>query len=155
MGLPRVCSERRLADTLNRAELVALVRPVSESLCRTSLRIMALRPDEFYDHAVAAADSARRLPLARMTGWEVAPFELDGLRVSPLRPPALSEPTRHGEDPSDCDDCRSRNEGIWFDHHWRLAQITGVGVPLVLRLYPRDHYDRAELPDELAAELAC
>ena len=58
---------------------------------------MALRPDEFYDHALASADGERRLPLARMTGWEISPFEPDGLRVSPVLP----EPARHGEDPSD------------------------------------------------------
>jgi hypothetical protein len=32
---------------------------------------MALRPDEFYDRAVSIADEERRLPLARMTGWEI------------------------------------------------------------------------------------
>ena len=114
---------------------------------------MALRPDEFYDHAVAAADSGHRLPLARMTGWEISPFEPDGLRVSPLRPPVLPEPARHGEDPSDCGTCRNRNDGIWFNDRWRLARIPGVGVPLVLMLFPRDHYDMADLPDDLAAEL--
>jgi diadenosine tetraphosphate (Ap4A) HIT family hydrolase len=114
---------------------------------------MALRPDEFYDHAVAVADGERRLPLARMTGWEISPFESDGLRVAPLRPPVLPEPARHGEDPSDCNACRKRDEGIWFNDDWRLARIPGVGVPLVLMLYPRDHYDMADLPDELAAEL--
>ena len=56
---------------------------------------MALRPDQFYDHAVAAADGEKRLPLARMTRWEISPFEPEGLRVSPLRPPALPEPARH------------------------------------------------------------
>jgi diadenosine tetraphosphate (Ap4A) HIT family hydrolase len=92
---------------------------------------MALRPEEFYEHAVAAADAERRLPLARMTGWDISPFEQDGLRVAPLR----------------------RDEGIWFDERWRLTRIIGVGVPLVLMLHPRDHYDLADLPDELAAEL--
>ncbi|WP_285549578.1 hypothetical protein [Streptomyces lavendulae] len=114
---------------------------------------MALRPDEFYDHARAAADDGLRLPLARMTGWEVSPFEAEGLRVSALRPPVLPEPPRHGEDPAACGECRSRDEGIWLDDRWRLARIPGVGVPLVLMLYPRDHYDMADLPDDLAAEL--
>jgi diadenosine tetraphosphate (Ap4A) HIT family hydrolase len=114
---------------------------------------MALRPEEFYDHALGAADGEGRLPLARMTEWEISPFEQAGLRVAPLRPPVLPEPARHGEDPADCNDCRRRDEGIWLDDRWRLTRIGGVGVPLVLMLYPRDHYDLADLPDDLAAEL--
>jgi len=114
---------------------------------------MALSHDEFYSHALAAADSERRLPLARMTGWDISPFERDGLRVTPLRPPVLPEPARHGEDPSDCFGCRNRDEGIWFDTKWRLTRISEVGVPLVLMLHPRDHYDLTDLPNELAAEL--
>jgi diadenosine tetraphosphate (Ap4A) HIT family hydrolase len=114
---------------------------------------MALHPDRFHDHAIAAADSERRLPLARMTGWDVSPFEPAGLRVAPLRPPVLPEPARHGEDPTDCGICPKRNEGLWFNDHWRLTRVPGVGVPLVLMLYPRAHYDMADLPDELAAEL--
>ncbi|MFB7944761.1 hypothetical protein ACFC6L_07535 [Kitasatospora phosalacinea] len=114
---------------------------------------MAMTPDEFYDHARAAADGELRLPLARMTSWDISPFEPEGLRVSPLRPPVLPEPPRHGEDPADCGICRDRDEGLWFTDHWRLGQVTGVGVPLALMLYPRDHYDLAELPDELAAEM--
>ncbi|MCX4803877.1 hypothetical protein OG594_19880 [Streptomyces sp. NBC_01214] len=114
---------------------------------------MALRPEEFYARARAAADDERRLPLARMTGWEISPFEPDGLRVAPLHPPVLPEPARHGEDPSDCNACRNWDEGIWLNDHWRLTRITGVGVPLVLMLHPRDHFDLADLSDELAAEL--
>jgi diadenosine tetraphosphate (Ap4A) HIT family hydrolase len=114
---------------------------------------MALRPDEFYDRALAAGDSERRLPLSRMTGWDISPFEQDGLRVAPLRPPVLPEPARQGEDPADCNSCRSRDEGIWLNDRWRLTRIEGVGVPLVLMLHPRDHYDMADLPNELAAEL--
>jgi diadenosine tetraphosphate (Ap4A) HIT family hydrolase len=75
------------------------------------------------------------------------------LRVAPLQPPVLPEPARHGEDPADCNQCRNRDEGIWFNDHWRLARVPGVGVPLALMLYPRDHYDMADLSDELAAEL--
>ncbi len=114
---------------------------------------MPLSPDEFYARALAVADGEGRLPLARMTGWEISPFEQDGLRVAPLRRPALPEPDRAGEDPADCFSCRERDEGIWFDDRWRLSRIGGVGVPLVLMLHPRDHYDLADLPDELAAEL--
>lgn len=114
---------------------------------------MALRPDEFYDHALTAADSERRLPLARMTEWDISPFEQDGLRVAPLRPPVLPEPGRHDEDPSDCHACRNQDEGVWFNDRWRLSRIKGVGIPLVLMLCPRGHYDMADLPDELAAEL--
>jgi transposase len=91
---------------------------------------MPLSPEDFYAHAVAAADEEQRLPLSRMTGWDISPFEADGLRVSPLRPPVLPEPARHGEDPADCDSCRRRDEGIWLDDHWRLTRIAGVGVPL-------------------------
>lgn len=110
-------------------------------------------PDEFYAHALAAADGDRRLPLSRMTGWEVSPFEEEGLRVSPLRPPVVPEPPRHGEDPADCTSCVRRDEGIWLNEHWRLSRISGVGVPLVLMLHPRDHHDLPDLPDDRAAEL--
>jgi hypothetical protein len=112
-----------------------------------------LSPDEFYRHALAAADEEERLPLARMTGWDVSPFEPDGLRVSRLRPPVVPDPPRHGEDPADCSSCRRRDEGIWLDDRWRLTHVPGVGVPLALMLHPRDHHDQGDLPDDLAAEL--
>jgi len=112
-----------------------------------------LTPEEFYAHALAAADDEQRLPLARMTEWDISPFEADGLRVSRLRPPVLPEPARHGEDPADCGSCGRRDEGLWLDDHWRLTRIGGVGVPLVLMLHPRDHHDLTDLTDDLAAEL--
>ena len=114
---------------------------------------MPLSPEAFYSHAVAAADDEQRLPLSRMTGWDISPFEPEGLRVSQLRPPVVPEPPRHGEDPADCGSCLRRDEGIWLDDRWRLTQITGVGVPLVLMLHPRDHQDLADLTDDLAAEM--
>ena len=114
---------------------------------------MALPPDDFYRLAVASADGEHRLPLARMTGWDISPFEPDGLCVAPLRPPVLPESARAGEDPADCRACSARDEGIWLDGTWRLSRITNAGVPLVLMLYPRDHYDLADLPDERAADL--
>ncbi len=44
-------------------------------------------------------------------------------------------------------------KGIWLDDRWRLTQIAGVGVPLVLMLRPRDHHDFSDLSDPLAAEM--
>jgi diadenosine tetraphosphate (Ap4A) HIT family hydrolase len=112
-----------------------------------------MHPDEFYEHALAAADAERRLPLSRMTGWDISPFEPDGLRVAPLRPPVLPEPPRADEDPATCTTCSRRDTGIWLNDDWRLSRIGGVGVPLVLMLHPRDHYDLADLPDDVAAEM--
>src|SRR3954466_9025022 len=114
---------------------------------------MALTPDEFYEHALAVADGDGRLPLSRMTGWDISPFEQDGLTVTPLRPPVLPEPPRQGEDASDCMSCRRRDQGIWFNQRWRLSRVEGVGLPLVLMLHPLDHHDLADLNDDLAAEM--
>src|ERR1051325_7254814 len=114
---------------------------------------MALRPDEFHAHALEAADDEGRLPLARMTGWDISPFAPEGLRVSSLREPVLPEAPRHGEDRADCSSCRKRDEGLWLNDNWRLTRIARAGVPLILMLHPRDHHDLEDLPDELAAEL--
>ena len=75
---------------------------------------MPLSPEDFYAQAVAAADAEQRLPLSRMAGWDISPFEPEGLRVSRLRPPVIPEPPRHGEDAADCGSCRRRDEGIWL-----------------------------------------
>lgn len=115
--------------------------------------LMPLTPEEFYDHARTAADGELRLPLSRMTEWDSSPFERDGLRVAPLRPPQLPEPPRHGEDPAACDMCRNRHDDVWHDDRWRLTRSDGVGIPLALMLLPRDHYDLADLPDDMAAQL--
>lgn len=114
---------------------------------------MALEPGDFHTHALTTADGEGRLSLARMTEWDASPFEPDGLRVAPLRPPVLPEPPRQGENGADCNACHRRDQGIWFNERWRLARIGGAGVPLVLMLQPLDHFDLPDLPDELAAEL--
>lgn len=113
---------------------------------------MPLDPDEFHAHALAAADADGRLPLSRMTWWDIFPFESDSLRVVPLAAPQ-PEQARPGEDPADCGSCGGRDEGIWLDEHWRLTRMTGVGLPLALMLQSRDHHDLADLPDERAREL--
>ena len=64
-----------------------------------------MSPEEFYAHAMQAADAEGRLPLSRMTSWDVFPFEQSGLRVVPLRRPVLPEPARAGENAADCRAC--------------------------------------------------
>jgi hypothetical protein len=58
---------------------------------------MPFSAEEFYAGAMRIADPEGRLPLSRMAGWEVFPFDQDGLRVVPLEPPSLPEPARDGE----------------------------------------------------------
>ena len=104
---------------------------------------MVMSPEEFYAHAIAAADEEGRLPLSRMAGWEVFPFEQDGLRVVPLAPPVLPEPPRLGEGGRPCPGCSADQAVVWSDEHWRLKQLGGEsGVPL--RARPR--VDRAPRP---------
>jgi diadenosine tetraphosphate (Ap4A) HIT family hydrolase len=114
---------------------------------------MVMSPQEFHAHALQAADAEHRLPLSRMTGWDIAPFDQDGLRVAPLRPPIVPEPPRVDEEPASCGTCAARDTGVWLDEYWRLRRIPGVGVPVALMLLPRAHFDLADLPDERAAEL--
>ena len=114
---------------------------------------MALSPEEFYEHAIAAADEEHRLPLAKMTYWDIFPFDEDGLKVAPLRPPVVPEKARMGEGGIDCSSCQRSDQGIWLNDDWRLTRIDGVGVPLVLMLHTRQHFDLADLPDELAGDL--
>jgi len=114
---------------------------------------MVMNPDEFYAHAMLAADQEGRLPLSRMAGWEVFPFEPDGLREVPLAPPELPEPPRLGENGRACGACRAERDVVWSDQHWRLSQLSESGVPIVLLLEPIVHHDLADLPDDRAAEL--
>jgi diadenosine tetraphosphate (Ap4A) HIT family hydrolase len=116
---------------------------------------MPLTPDEFYANALQAADAEGRMPLSRLTAWEIFPFEPDGLRVVPLETPEIPEPPRRGEGGVSCDSCSSIGHGeIWRDDHWRLITFSEPsGAPLVLMLLPRDHFDLTDLPDDLASEL--
>jgi hypothetical protein len=114
---------------------------------------MPMSPEEFYAYVMRAADADGRLPLSRMTAWDVFPFEQTGLRVRPLDPPELPEPARFGEDGQDCSACAAGQEPVWSDGNWRLSVLEPTGIPLALMLEPRVHCDLPDLPDDLAAEM--
>jgi hypothetical protein len=112
-----------------------------------------MSPEEFYAHAMRAAGPDGRLPLSRMTGWDVFPFEQEGLRVVPLAAPVLPEPARAGEAGRECRACAPGRPAIWSDEHWRLSVYEPSGAPLILLLESRAHHDLTGLPDDRAREL--
>jgi hypothetical protein len=115
--------------------------------------------ESYYDRVAAATDGEGRLAVAieAMPGWDIFPFELDGLRIKPLEPLADDEEPRRGEDPADCT-CREPLSAeqaawvVWSNERWTLSDI-GMKLPVTLILKPRDHHDLADLPDDLAAEM--
>jgi diadenosine tetraphosphate (Ap4A) HIT family hydrolase len=115
---------------------------------------MPLSPDDFYANALTAADVEGRLPLSRLTAWDIFPFESDGLRVVPLKSPELPESARRGEVGSPCDSCGTTGRGaVWQDDEWRLITFSEPsGAPLVMMLQPKRHFDLTDLPDDLASE---
>jgi diadenosine tetraphosphate (Ap4A) HIT family hydrolase len=104
-------------------------------------------PEELY----ARAKDALRMP--PVEEWETWPFEGE-LRPRPLQPPAADEKRRRGEAGIDCYACdKAADDLIWEDEHWQLTALGPTGLPLVLILEPKEHYDIETLPPELAAEL--
>jgi diadenosine tetraphosphate (Ap4A) HIT family hydrolase len=113
---------------------------------------MPLTPDQLHRHVAAHTDAEGRLPVPSVAGWEIFPFETEGLRVVPLAAPSLPEPARLGEVPSECRACRAEEAAVWSDDHWRLTLLPPSGV-LIMLLQPRQHFDLADLPDAMAAEM--
>ncbi|MGC2485972.1 MAG: hypothetical protein WA359_07005 [Acidimicrobiales bacterium] len=116
---------------------------------------MPLSPDDFFENATSIVGDDGRLGLSRMTGWEIFPFESEGLHVVSLREPVLPEVPRSGSDPESCRACRAGDDHvIWQDDAWRLTVLPEPsGAPLVLMLMSKEHYDVTDLPAELAAQL--
>lgn len=115
--------------------------------------------EDFYARVAAATDDEGRLSVSieAMPGWDIFPFELDGLRIKPLEPLADAEPDRRGEDPAECS-CRQpmSSEQVaqvaWSNERWTL-NLLGMQLPVTFILKPREHHDIADLPDELASEM--
>lgn len=110
---------------------------------------MAETPAQLY---ARAAGALRRPPLEE---WESFPFAGD-VRPRALQPPIDPETPRHGEGGVDCGACAAPDSGyLWTDERWRLRALgEPSGLPVVVLLEPRDHYDApGDLPTDLAAEL--
>ena len=104
-------------------------------------------PEELY----ARAKDALRMP--PVEEWETFPFEGD-LRPRALQPPAADEKRRHFQGGVDCHACgKVADDLLWEDERWQLTAIGPTGLPLVLILEPKEHYDIETLPAELAAAL--
>jgi diadenosine tetraphosphate (Ap4A) HIT family hydrolase len=104
-------------------------------------------PEEFY----ARTKDALRMP--PVEEWETFPFDGD-LRPRALQPPANDEKRRHGEGGIDCHACdKTPDHRIWEDENWQLTAVGPTGLPIVLILEPKGHYDIETLPAELSAEL--
>jgi hypothetical protein len=115
--------------------------------------------EDFAARVLAAQDGEGRLALdpTGVVGWDVFPFEAEGLLPKPGPVLADREEPRRGEDPTTCH-CVEHAPGgapafgiIWEDADWQLKAAPPSGSPLVLVVEPRRHLDVPDLPDELAA----
>jgi diadenosine tetraphosphate (Ap4A) HIT family hydrolase len=104
-------------------------------------------PEELY----ARATDALRMP--PVEDWGTFPFEGD-LRPRALQPPSSDEKRRHGEGGVDCHACsKGADDRIWENEGWQVTAVGPTGLPIVLILEPKEHYDIETLPTELATEL--
>lgn len=90
-----------------------------------------------------------------MPGWEIFPFENDGLTAKVLDPPAWPEPDRNGEHgPDGCYVCGDTEPPLWSDDRWLVrAPREPMAIPACVTLSPVAHHDLADLPPDLASEL--
>lgn len=77
------------------------------------------------------------------------------MRVKRLAEPVEVEPPRSGEDAADCVACNTPDDAyIWVSERWRVRGMDRpTGLPMVLILECRSHFDIGDLPNLLAAEL--
>jgi diadenosine tetraphosphate (Ap4A) HIT family hydrolase len=105
-------------------------------------------PEQLYERA---KDALRTPPVEE---WDAWPFE-GAVRPKTLLPPIASEPPRRGAGAVDCWACDTPDDAfVWTSERWRLSSLEPTGLPVVVILFPREHYaDPGDLPEELAAEL--
>ncbi|WP_210441017.1 hypothetical protein [Nocardioides xinjiangensis] len=100
-------------------------------------------------------DAAGRPPLGDMAGWEVFPFERDGLTPKPLGERVVPEPDRSR--PADqCGTCRAlARDDLVLHTGSRLAVIRpgGTSLMFVANVVARAHERLDDLDDDADAEL--
>ena len=108
---------------------------------------MAESPEQLWERV---AGSLRMPPVEE---WETFPFDGD-MRPRQLARPVQRDAQRRGEGGVDCWACEAGDEDyLWTSERWRLCALGPTGLPIVLILEPRAHYDGpGDLPDDLAAE---
>jgi len=105
-------------------------------------------PEAFWERT----HGALRMP--EVGEWETWPFDGE-LTPRALAPPVESEPPRRGEGGVDCWRCAHTDEdAIWSNANWLVAPLSNAtGLPVVVILETRAHFEFHDLPDELQTEL--
>jgi diadenosine tetraphosphate (Ap4A) HIT family hydrolase len=109
---------------------------------------MAETPEQLYERA---RDALRMPPVEE---WDAWPFDGE-FRPRRLEPPLQSEMPRRGAGGVDCWACDAPDEAfLWTNEQWRVVSEPPSGLPVVVLLFPREHFaDPGDLPDDVAADL--
>lgn len=105
-------------------------------------------PEQFWERTSGA------LHAPPVEEWDTWPF-VGPVSPRELAPPQDADRPRHGEGGVDCHQCAEDIEGaLWHNENWVLRPLSQPsGMPCVVLLYPRRHFDFHELPDQLQREL--
>ena len=105
-------------------------------------------PEEFW----ARTHGALRMP--PVEEWDTWPFD-GALAPRTLAAPLDAEPPRRGAGGVDCWRCTHGDDAVlWSNEHWCVTSLGGPsGLPAVVILETREHYDFHDLPDALQLEL--
>ena len=116
-------------------------------------------PEELYARVAAQVGETGRLPMPPVEEWEMFPWEVVEGQLVPkvLRPPVDAEPPRWGESAArPCGSCTGQDRSsyrIWENERWVVTTAAEPGgMPLVLILQSREHFDFPDMDDDLAAE---
>jgi hypothetical protein len=105
-------------------------------------------PEQFWTRVHAS------LKTPALDEWDTWPF---AGRPEPreLAPPQDADRPRHGEGGIGCSQCERDIEGaLWWDDDWVVRSLSEPsGMPCVVLLFPRQHFDFDELPDDLQRDL--